>query len=388
MDINSALDFCRRFAEGDHTAEEHAQFLAWLAKSPEQDVHMILEEVRQLAVAPRHPDTADPALVLRIEALLNERASQPFYVRHRRVIGFSVAAAVLLFVFGLWEFLSVGSKPTATNMNVAASIKNDVPPGGDKAVLTLADGSTIVLDSMPNGQIAMQGNSTVTRSGGQISYANQGNSAGVVYNIMTTPRGGQYRLVLADGTVAWLNSASSLRFPTSFAGGQREVELTGEGYFEVAPDKSKPFKVHTGDQTVNVLGTDFNIMAYPEESAIRTTLVSGSIRVEQGKLSALLSPGKQAVLSSGKFQTQAADLETTLAWKNGRFEFEDTDIKTIMRQLERWYAIKVAYQGDVSSIVLSGSVSRRKTVVALLDILAETGRFHFSIEGDLITIRP
>jgi ferric-dicitrate binding protein FerR (iron transport regulator) len=142
--------------------------------------------------------------------------------------------------------------------------------------------------------------------------------------------------------------------------------------------------------TVEVLGTDFNIMAYEEETAVRTTLVNGSIRVEKGGTQTLLTPGKQAVLLPGAntFQTVSPDLESTLAWKNGRFEFDETDIRTIMRQVERWYAVKVEYRGNISSIVLSGAVSRRKTASALLDVLAQTGQFHYSIEDDHIVIMP
>jgi transmembrane sensor len=389
MNYQSAITFSEKFATGNYSAAEHAEFAAWLKTAPEAEYSGLLETFREIAAALPPATTADPVLVARIEAALNRHeAGQRGYVL-RRFLQFSAAAAILLLLAGAgwWVMRKEKSSGIAATFPSQAP-KNDILPGGDKAVLTLADGSRIVLDSARNGQLARQGGAQVIKINGQVSYQGAGNEASPAYNTIATPRGGQYQIILSDGTVAWLNSASSLRFPAAFHGAAREVQLTGEGYFEVAKDKDRPFRVITGDMAVAVLGTSFNIMAYPEETAIRTTLVAGSVRVERGNARTLLVPGKQAVLlpGAGSFETVEPDMESTLAWKNGRFEFDETDIRTIMRQVERWYAVKVEYQGDVSSVVLSGEVSRRKTASALLDVLAKTGQFHYRIEDDRILI--
>lgn len=391
MTYSSAIAFTEKFAAGNYTAAEHAEFVEWLNTAPEEEFGELLETFRNIAAARPPVGTADPALVAKIEAGLDRYEAGKRGSIVRRLVRISAAAAILLLLAGAgWWILQQGKTPATALAPHAGPVKKDILPGGDKAVLTLADGSKIILDSAQNGQLAQQGKATVIKINGQVTYKGTGKEAAVTYNTITTPRGGQYKVILSDGTIAWLNSASSLRFPTLFTAGAREVQLSGEGYFEVSKNKDHPFRVKTGEMTVEVLGTDFNIMAYEEETAVRTTLVNGSIRVEKGGTQTLLTPGKQAVLLPGAntFQTVSPDLESTLAWKNGRFEFDETDIRTIMRQVERWYAVKVEYRGNISSIVLSGAVSRRKTASALLDVLAQTGQFHYSIEDDHIVIMP
>jgi len=400
MTYSSAIAFSERFAAGQYTAAEHAEFVAWLNTAPQTEIGELLETFRKIAAARPPAETADPALVAKIEASLDRYETEQ--TDHaagdageersplRRMFRYSAAAAILLLLTGAgWWGLQTRKTPV-TAQTPPAPIRKDILPGGDKAVLTLADGSTIVLDSAQDGQLAQQGKATVIKINGQVTYKGTGKGGIVAFNTIATPRGGQYKVILSDGTIAWLNAASSLRFPTLFGGPAREVQLSGEGYFEVAKNKDHPFRVKTGGMSVEVLGTDFNIMAYEEEAAIRTTLVTGSIRVEKGDTRTLLIPGKQAVLLPGarSFQTVSPDMQSTLAWKNGRFEFDETDIRTIMRQVERWYDVKVEYKGNVENIVLSGAVSRRKTASALLDVLAQTGQFHYRIEDDHIIIMP
>ncbi|RFM29310.1 FecR family protein [Chitinophaga silvisoli] len=264
-------------------------------------------------------------------------------------------------------------------------------PGSTKAMLTLADGTQIPLDSAANGTLAQQGNTQISNKNGKLSYqANGGNE--VMYNTVTTPHGGQYQLTLADGSKVWLNAASSIRFPTAFTGKERQVSITGEAYFEIVQQSNQPFSVQVKaaekDMTVKVLGTSFNIMAYADEKAVKTALIEGAVQVEHGSQKNVLKPGLEASLTDNTFAIAPADLEQTLAWKDGKFRFRSTNIKTIMRQLSRWYDMEVAYNGDVSDIDLTGVISRREDAGKLLKALEATQRVHFEVNGHNVTVSP
>ncbi|WP_440134999.1 FecR family protein [Chitinophaga sancti] len=269
--------------------------------------------------------------------------------------------------------------------------KQVLAPGSNKAMLTLADGTQIPLDSAANGALAQQGNTRISNANGQLSYQANGSSA-VMYNTVTTPHGGQYQLTLADGSRVWLNAASSIRFPTAFTGKERQVSITGEAYFEIAQQPNHPFFVQVNaadkDLTVKVLGTSFNIMAYADEKAVKTALVDGAVQVEHGNQKSILKPGLEASLTDNNFAIAQADLEQTLAWKDGKFRFRSTNIKTIMRQLSRWYDMDVAYNGDVSDIDLTGVISRREDAGKLLKALEATQRVHFEVNGHNVTVSP
>lgn len=258
-------------------------------------------------------------------------------------------------------------------------VNMEIAPGGNKAILTLADGTQVVLDSANNGAISNQGNITVIKlSDGQLAYNAAGgatSNATVQYNTIATPRGGQYQLVLMDGTKVWLNASSSLKFPTAFNGKERKVELTGEGYFEVAKDKSKPFYVSTEGMNIKVLGTHFNVNAYSDEEAIKTTLLEGSVEVNTSGQIAKLKPGQQAKLqtSGARLQTISnVDLSQVIAWKNGFFSFNDASIQTIMKQFANWYDIDVSYQGKMSEARYSGKVQRNMSLQKVLEVLSFT----------------
>lgn len=272
--------------------------------------------------------------------------------------------------------------------------KAPLAPGSSKAMLILADNSTITLDSSNNGALATQGSTQIVNTNGALTYKGNSSNKQPLYNTVATPRGGQYQLTLADGSRIWLNAASSVRFPAAFTGRERLVEVTGEVYFEIAKNAAMPFRVKiktpANDMTVTVLGTSFNVMAYPDEQAIRTTLVEGAVQVARGTESSLLKPGYQASIPSagGTFEISEADIEQTLAWKEGKFRFRNTNIKTIMRQLSRWYDIDVAYDGNVSDIDLTGVISRREDAGALLKALETTQRVKFTVDGHTITARP
>jgi ferric-dicitrate binding protein FerR (iron transport regulator) len=308
-------------------------------------------------------------------------------IQRRRLVYGSLVAAIIagVIITGISVFLS----KEETTPAITAQQKPLVP-GSNKAMLTLADGTLIPLDSANNGALAQQGNTQVVNTNGALSYKAGNHTDKVLYNTVATPHGGQYQLTLADGSQVWLNAASSIRFPTAFTGRERVVEITGEVFFEIAPQADKPFHVKVNDMQVNVLGTSFNIMAYPDEQAIKTTLVDGAVQLTHGSTTSVLKPGLQASLSAqdARFIISPADMEQTLAWKEGRFRFRNTNIRTIMRQLSRWYNIEVSYQGDVSDVDLTGVISRREEAEKLLKALEATQRVQFQIDGNKVTVTP
>lgn len=285
-------------------------------------------------------------------------------------------------------------KPRQENqIGTTASVhkeKNDVSPGRNTAMLTLANGTTINLDSAANGALTTQGNAKILNLNGLLSYNTVDTKpAEVVYNTISTPRGGQYQLMLADGSRVWLNAASSLRFPASFVGKERKVELMGEVYFEVAKNAAMPFKVKVHGMEVEVLGTHFNINSYDNESMVRTTLLEGSIKINKDDKSSLLKPGQQAQMNeAGEIKIISnVDVEEAIAWKEGKFQFDKADIHAIMRQLARWYDVEVEYKGNVSSH-FGGTISRDVNLSQVLNMLHLTGEVNFKIEGKKVVVMP
>jgi transmembrane sensor len=313
------------------------------------------------------------------------------------------AAAAVIIVFGasLFSYHKKNNKIFKGDV-VATPIK----PGGNRAVLTLGDGTKINLNDAAKGKIAENAGILVTKlADGQLLYTilpskgkNTGNTKEHVhFNTIETPKGGQYQIGLPDGTRVWLNASSSLKYPTVFTGNERSVELNGEGYFEVAKayknGQRLRFIVKTATQEVEVLGTHFNINAYPEEGTVTTTLLEGCVKVisispSKGKAAdfRLLKPNQQAVLNSNNFDVNTVNPEEVIAWKDGIFIYNNEDLKTIMRKLSRWYDIDVNYEGNLDSLSFSGSVSRSKNLDEALKILALTGDVKFKIEGRRVIV--
>ncbi|RBL90229.1 FecR family protein [Chitinophaga flava] len=295
------------------------------------------------------------------------------------------AAAVLagLLTLGTYYFIDHRKEPSG---NTIAKI-SDVRPGSSKAILTLADGSHITLDSTGN-QVILQGTAAVHQQNGSLQYEVKGQETGVGYNQLSTPRQGQFRLVLADGTKVWLNAASSIRYPTAFTGKERNVEVTGEAYFEVAANAHQPFIVTVNNTAIQVLGTSFNINAYPEEGHTSATLVSGLIKVNTGQESLLLQPGKTAaVMPNGSTTVSTANLKAVMAWKDGFFWFENADIKTVMRQLARWYNIEVEFRGAVPKTTFSGEIERSLTLEQVLQGLGSNELHYIFGNGNKLIIQ-
>lgn len=295
------------------------------------------------------------------------------------------SAAALLIFLSIGFFFFRGEEP---QVEVAVTQVPDVTPGTNKAVLTLADGSKIVLDHAGEGVLARQGNIIINKGAeGQLVYDASNSSlntdrATVSYNTISTPRGGQYHVILPDGSKVWLNSASSINFPTAFNSDERNVTITGEAYFEVAPSATKRFNVKANGTNVQVLGTHFNVMAYADESSVKTTLLEGSVKVSSGKTVNIIKPGEQAESVAGRINISNANLEEAVAWKNGYFYFKDTDIKTVMRQIARWYDVDVQYKGEIPETVFSGKMYKNVNASKVLEILSYF-KVNFRIEEPL-----
>lgn len=312
---------------------------------------------------------------------------------HKKSLLYSVsaAAAILLILIGCWIIFK--NRADSSSGSIAVTSHPQVQKKNNNIQLILSNGQTLILDSANNGVIAQQGNTSIIQQDSKISYHKQVQKQGnkIAYNTIKIPRGKQFMVVLPDGSKVWLNAASTLHFPTMFEGKNREVSLTGEGYFEIAKNESKPFIVHVQTkgykEDVEVLGTRFNIKAYENDKNIRTTLLEGKVRVTGEESSLFLNPGEAAQLKNdGRLHLiKGASIQEAIAWKNGLFYFNNTDIKMVMRQIERWYDKKVEYKGRVNARI-SGLISRNTDLPKVLQMLELTREAHFNIEGNKIVI--
>ena len=297
------------------------------------------------------------------------------------------AAAVLLiagiggyFYWNAVERSGTERQPVAVSQPPADIIK-DIPPGKTGALLELADGSVVVLDSLDNGEVARQNGTAVVLNNGQLLYRPGTAEEKITYNTVSTPKGRQFHLVLPDGSRVWLNASSSITFPTAFGENNREVSITGETYFEIAQDRLRPFKVSAPRVNVDVLGTSFNINAYEDEGAVRTTLLEGSVKVT-GHSASILRPGQQAQATADRLAVvNNPNLHKVMAWKNGLFNFEDAPFAEVMRQLARWYDIDVKYESGIPNIVFEGKLGRDVSFSRVLTFFSESG-IRFRMEGD------
>ncbi len=298
-----------------------------------------------------------------------------------------VAAAIIVLALGVASYTYV--KNNHEQETVAA-----VVPGGNKAILTLANGEKIILSNLSNGEIAEQSGVKITKTKeGEIIYsvndiANTSTGRDV-YNKIETPLGGKYQVNLPDGTKVWLNAGSSLDFPISFKGKERVVKLSGEAYFDVAHNKVKPFKVISANQTIEVLGTQFNVNSYTDEPDTRTTLIEGSVRLSNHQgLKKILKPGQRAVLTAKNIAIEHSLIDQDISWINGDFTFEGASLATIMRQISRWYNVEVVYKGETAAVRFGGSISMSKSLEEVLKVLEMTEGVNFKLEGRRILVMP
>ncbi len=319
------------------------------------------------------------------------RQSLPRRMGWRRMI--AAAAVLILFLGGTWLYRRSAPLNVTATGSQKERFHNDIAAGGNKAVLTLAGGQKLVLDSLVNGEIARQGGASIHKKvDGEIIYSGvvPSNEA-LSYNTLSTPRGGKYQLTLPDGTKVWLNAASSITYPVAFRGAERKVSITGEAYFEVAANKSRPFQVDMGKGvTTEVLGTTFDINVYSDEPVLKTTLVEGAVNVRTAAGTKLLQPGQEAEITrQGKVVTTVTSVNTenTTAWIRDEFFFQKTNIEEMMRQIARWYDVEVVYQGKPKTQFV-GSIPRSISAASLFKVLEATGGVHFIIEGKKITVMP
>lgn len=309
-----------------------------------------------------------------------------------------VATSVLIVITGITVWTVRRLKTGSSGAVAVTPVTNDVRPGGNKATLTLADGRTIDLDSSADGILATQGNTVVAKKDGLLAYNKAASEAPATatYNVLATPRAGEFTLTLPDGTRVWLNNASALRYPVWFTGPSREVDLTGEAYFEVVKDAAHPFRVHIHDGaagkdggTIDVLGTSFNIMAYADENAECATLIDGSIRYTHGGKSVVLKPAEQSVLDAqGDLKTlERVNVDEITAWKNGFFHFDHSGLESTMRQLARWYDVNVDYQGAIPPQDFMGKIDRNIPLSGILKALGND-HLHFRLEGKKLIVTP
>jgi transmembrane sensor len=310
-------------------------------------------------------------------------------IRPVKRIWFRYAAAAML-VLAIGAYLYINNK-NEQKLAATTPAKTNIIPGRDGAILTLADGTKVVLDSLGNGVVATQNGTQIVLKNGMLTYnAEDQSTATVAYNTMHTPKGRQFQLLLPDGSKVWLNAASSIKYPTVFNGNERNVEIAGEAYFEVAKNPHQPFKVQINNAVyVEVLGTHFNVNAYSNEDAIKTTLIEGKVKLSSASESAILKPGQQAALTQ---QAPIAindkiDVDKVLAWKNGIFNFDGLGLKEVMQQLERWYDIEVVYEKGVPDVHFYGKLDRQVSLPTLLEVLQKSD-IHFKIEGRKLIVLP
>jgi transmembrane sensor len=415
-----------RYMQKTCTREELQELFAYIAQ-PEN--RAVLEQLMDTRYEILHPLAAanetDWEYIFQQVTQTGENNVIPLDNRNRFRWTRVAAAAVVVLALGLggYWFLSRFAKDKVVKKEQPVQQPvQDVQPGGNKAILKLSDGNTIVLDNAQNGLLAQQGNTNIIKQNdGKLIYNREDGASGkpftidhslLTYNMLATPRGGQYQLILPDGSKVWLNAASSIRYPTAFAGEERRVEITGEVYFEIKPlalpagggSKKIPFivKINTPSGIggeIEVLGTHFNINAYSDEEAIATTLLEGKVSVSVANSpltidqSRILYPGQQAIISPstgggrGKALTihDNIDMDLAVAWKNGLTAFKSADIKSIMRQVARWYNVEVVYEGAIPRRSFTGGVSRDAKLSELLHLL-EVSKVHFRIEGNKVIL--
>lgn len=371
LDKTELLNLASRITEGAASDEEIRRY------------NLIYRHFKQSEVIPLETEEANLLGEQMIETI-NNQLFHPPSVNIRVWITRVAASVILICSIGLgFYFLNSSQKDSTEQLAVV--------PGGNKAILTLANGKRVILDTV-HGIISKEEDMAISNApNGIISYEKlQSILSGseLEYNAIETPRGGTYRINLSDGTKVWLNSASKLRYPVAYSNGQRVVELEGEAYFEVVKDRSKPFKVKSKGQVIEVLGTHFNVNGYEDEPFIKTTLLEGSIRVSTAKNKLVLKPMQQSINKNGELSgQQLEDVDKAVAWKNGYFQFDDENLESVMRQISRWYDVEVVFVGKPSNKKFSGIISRSKGIKTALEIMEATGNVSFKMEGRKLIVK-
>ena len=373
-----------RYKQNSLSDDETAEFFS-LIKSADQQTLDKLASTFLSEPAPENLKYLQPDADRILQAVKAKIASDPirkdrplFTTFYKALIG---AAAVLAGVFMVYEFSVRGRMDS--NVPSTTSIR-DLPPGTKRATLTLDDGRVIRLENSFSGELAnLDGTRVSKTANNELVYEENTSSVGdAKTNTLNIPRGGEYQLLLPDGTRVWLNAATTIKYPTRFDGRTRKVQLVGEAYFQVAKDPEHPFIVESEGQSVEVLGTHFNVNTYKPSAGV-ITLEEGKVRVSSGAEKAILRPGQQAAVSRGTLKVFDADMESALAWKNGLLLFRDAPLRTVLDEVSRWYDVEIEYRGDQKNRILSGGVSRTANLSAMLKILRLTGvKAHLEADGN------
>lgn len=375
MNREKSKDLLKRYNEGNASAEEIRLVERWF--------------IQQSAIDQKEPRDVDYMTIKQQMWHHIAAGVTPVKRQHRLFSSFNIAAAAAILVIALvsiWVYLD--HKNVATPQIVA----NDIKPGKNKAVLTLADGRKINLTDAGNDTVANEAGILITKNTeGQLVYRVVGNTSNqktLQYNTIEAPSGGKWQVILPDGSKVFLNALSSLKYPLSFSKKERKVELNGEAYFEVFHNEKSPFKVWTKGQTVEVLGTHFNISAYADDKLVKTTLLTGSVKVAAGNNALILKPGEQSQAKSDHISlVQNVDLEDVMAWKNGYFKFNE-NLESIMVKVSRWYDVDISYEIKPDpEFKYKGEISRDRNLSELLSMLEFTGNAHFKIEGRRVIIK-
>ncbi len=401
--LGSRLEYLfERYLNHQCNESEEAELME-LLELPENErmVKLVMDKLMDKSTADLEmPEDTASAILQQIVAVNNRKAKAKTMLFTSQLWR-KVAVAAIVIVIATAAIIHAGRDKKVPE-TAAVQEKNEIRPGGDKGSLTLADGTVISLDEMPDGVLQQQGNCMIRKKGGVLQCDINGTGAqiaGKSYNVLSTPRGGQFQLMLPDGSKVWLNAESSLKFPVAFDKNSREVELSGEAYFEVKSIRTrngktkKPFNVlvrlPSGKQArVEVLGTHFNVNAYNNESSVKTTLLEGAVNVREAERSVVLKPGQQARLSEDGPPSvdRHADVEGVVAWKNGLFHFDNVDITTIMRQIGRWYNVDIVYAGKITPRHFVGKIRRSAELSEVLEIL-RLSDIDFRVDGKTIVVR-
>lgn len=398
---NKRLQFLIKSLIDNEITKEQLEELSAMLKMPANDgvVFSEMEEVWNKISEDKSNEISSEDLYSTITSdsrFLNTSLQENF-IRPKNRFGLLSYAAVIFLIcsIGVGVYFYKTSLKGFRNDKVAVSNKSiDKVINSNKAILTLSDGRQIILDQASQGELAEDSQAVISKTeDGQIVYnlsalKEKDHNGDLIYNTITTPNGGNYQILLQDGTKVWLNAMSSLKFPTVFSSKERVVELTGEGYFEVAGNAAKPFFVKAGGSKIQVIGTHFNVAAYNDDYAIKTSLLEGIVKVHSNSASVTLKPGQQAIQenSSSFINVRNANMDDVMAWKNGYFIFRDEPIEQIMKKISRWYDIDVKYEGDMSGKEFGGKYLKNNTLSELLKSLELTGTVKFNVEGRRVTV--
>jgi transmembrane sensor len=383
MDEKYLIYLMQQYLSGQLTAPQREALMGWLGSEENRTAFVELVTPMMLAWQEQEEYRSEDWDALLQTVLSSDKGREETPVRwissyRFRIWGAAAAVVVLVAAGGYWRYIHPGQPEKAT---VA---KYDVAPGGNRAVLTLSGGRKIVLDSTAADTVLTEGADIVANADGRLAY-NPGSDSPVevLYNTLTTPRGGQYQLTLADGTKVWLNAASSIKYPTTFNGKERAVTITGEAYLEVAHLEHQPFKVTVDGRTIEDLGTHFDINAYDDEPVQKVTLLEGAVKV----VTHILAPGEQATIDpvSGQVSVQRVETDQVVAWVKGKLSMDSLDVRAIMRQVSRWYDVDVVYEGAIPQGRFWGVIDRNVQLSSILDVMEENG-IHIRLDGKKVIV--